>query len=171
LFVAYLAGRDKEIHLAQKLVDVATAAGGMESGSRVSKLALIARAEQMLASGDASNAIKLIEPQHDGNEFYLSHVVLLDAYLATKDFKSALAEAEWLAMHRGRAYSEWSAPIVIPFDVAQSDLAQLHIAESSMALGDHANTHAALQRFLKVWPEVQKNPQFAERVKRLQTAH
>jgi hypothetical protein len=169
LFVAYLAGRDKEIHLAQKLIDVATTAGEIENGSRVSKLVSIARAEQILAGGDASNAIKLIEPQHDGNEFYLSHVVLLDAYLAAKDFRSALAEAEWLAMHRGRAYSEWSAPIVIPFDVAQSDLAQLHIAESSMVLGDHADAHAALQTFLEAWPGVGKIPQFAERVKKLQT--
>jgi len=54
--------------------------------------------------------------------------------------------------------------------VAQSDLAQLHIAESSMVLGDHANAHAALQRFLEAWPGVRKNPQLAERVKKLQTA-
>ena len=170
LFVAYLAGRDKEIRIAQKLIDVANAAGKIERGSRVWKLASIARAERILAGGNASDAIKLIEPQHDGNEFYLSHVVLLDAYLAAKDFKSALAEAEWLAMHRGRAYSEWSAPIVIPFGVAQSDLAQLHIAELSVILGDHTNAHAALRRFLEAWPEVRKNPQVAGRVKKLQTA-
>jgi putative peptide modification system cyclase len=167
LFAAYLAARSGAFGLSGQLVDATKTAGVAAGRSRVAKLAAVVAAERLLGAGKPADAIKSLEAQLDGDELYLTHVVLLDAYSASDDAKSALAQAEWLSKHRGRAYSEWSVPVAIPFAVAQSDLALLRIAELSSALGNQVLARTRLQEFLRAWPNAGENNQLAVRIKSL----
>jgi hypothetical protein len=168
LFTAYLAARAGDIGTASELVAAANQFGTLDQGSRLAKLQSVALAQIALEHGDSTAAIKILTPQLDGNELYLSHVVLQDAYSASHERKSAISEAQWLVKHRGRAYSEWSVPEAIPFAVAQSDIALLRTSELTSALGDSKDAQSGLSAFLLAWPNAHKNPQLAARIKRLQ---
>jgi putative peptide modification system cyclase len=170
LFAAYLAARGGDTALSGRLLDVANVPAEDSGQLRLAKLASVARAERSLAAGKPADAIATLQPQlAEGNELFLAHVVLLDAEVASHDDKAALAQARWLATHRGRAYSEWSVPIGIPFAVMHSDLALLRGAELSQALNDAGAARSGLAAFLKAWPDAANDPAVAARIKKLQT--
>jgi hypothetical protein len=125
----------------------------------------IARAELALVDGDAAQAIRVLRPLADGTELFVTHVALLDAYRASKDYAAATSEAEWLIAHRGRAYSEYSVQwITTAFNVAESDLASLNLAELSIQAGDKDQAKKELAEFYKNWPNAGNLPWLASRI-------
>jgi putative peptide modification system cyclase len=165
LFAAYLAAAQGDTKYA---TDVLGALGSEpRSGDYpiLSKLLVVVQAEIARSSGNAADAIKLITPSLDGNELFLSHVVLLDAYMAGGDNASALEQARWLAKRRGRAYIEYGVRAAVPYNVAQADLALLRIAELDRALENKEEGLRALKNFRDVWPEAEKIPAITSRIK------
>jgi len=166
LMAAYLAARRGNLEFAR---DALAAARPEDDNYPVlGRMYAIADAERLLAEGKPEAAIALLKPAVDGAELYATHVVLMDAYEAMRDFKSALGEARWLADHRGRAYAEYD-PNRVPFNVVQSDLATLHAAEYAAALGDKAAEQHSLETFAKLWPNGAELPYVKARLKKLQT--
>jgi putative peptide modification system cyclase len=112
----------------------------------------IAQAEVARAGGHADQAIAILKPLIDGNELYLTHLALLDAYTDSDAKSDALGEAKWLSSHRGRAYAEYGAQqFLTTFNVAQSDLALLREAELDAALGIKDEGRIALEAFTSQW--------------------
>ena len=88
------------------------------------------------------------------------------------DGKAALAQAEWLASHRGRAYVEYAVErMLMPFNVAQSDLALLRAAELAHALGDSQKSKRSLDAFLEAWPSAENLDFVSARLKPLESAN
>jgi len=125
LLAAYLAAHAGDVKLADSLI----ASVGPEPFSGdypvLSSMLAIAQAESLLAAGNSAGAIDRLQRSFDGNELYLSHAVLMDAYTAKGEHESALAEAHWLAARRGRAYTENNMlGMLMPINAALSEVAQ-----------------------------------------------
>jgi putative peptide modification system cyclase len=114
----------------------------------------IVQAEIALSNGEASKAVSLLLPTHDGTELYFSHAVLMRAYEANKDYVAALTEAEWLAAERGRAYAEFNGyGLLTAANIVESDLALLAAAELNRQLGRERAAASRLEQFRKAWPK------------------
>jgi hypothetical protein len=132
----------------------------------------VTKAEIARASGNPDQAIGALTPLLDGTELFVTHVALMNAYAAKKDNASALREAQWLASHRGRAYAEQSPRFVLmPYNVAESDLALLAAAEFAAAAGDKARARQELEAFDRAWPPNAAEPRalLASRIARIRT--
>ncbi len=164
-FGAYLAARSGNSELATRAI---AATRGDERDSAYPQLInmlAIANAENARANGRPADAITLLKPQLDGTELYLSHIALRDAYKATGQREEALAEAVWLASHRGRAYEEFNNNLSLqPLNVAESDLASLDLAELAEQLGKANQSGKALHDFLAAWPEAKRIAFVAKRL-------
>jgi putative peptide modification system cyclase len=168
LFAAFLAARSGNLGLSDQLVAAVSAAGANGAHSQIAMLMNVAKAERVVMSGKPKAAIGMLTPQLDGNELCLTHLVLLDAYAAEHDTEAAMAQARWLAKRRGRAYSEWSVPVAIPFAVMHSDLALLRMAELSAVMGNHSAAQSSLLEFMNAWPSAKEDSYFAARIRALQ---
>jgi len=170
LLAAYLAANQGDGAFSTKVV----AALGSEPRSGnypiLTKLLVIAQAETARVDGKPGEAIQLLKPTLDGSELCLTHLALLDAYAANGDKAAAIEQAQWLATHRGRAYSEYGVKSIIPFDVAQTDLALLRLAELNIALGKKDEARRAHHEFSKAWPDVKQVPAVAARLKTVSAA-
>ena len=134
------------------------------------KLLAVAQAELARAGGKPDEAVRTLRATLDGSELYLAHVVLMDAYSAQGDNAAALAEARWLADHRGRAYAEYSVLQTIPLNVAESNIAVLRSAELSLALGRKDEARRSLDAFSKIWNDAAQPAAVAAEVRKLRTA-
>ena len=167
LFAAWLAARAGDAALAR---DEAGRVAALFPGAEypvLGRLATIVRAEAARVDGNPGDAVRLIEPILDGGEPWLAHVALMEAHAAAGNPEAALARAQWLATHRGRAYAEFSTSVMIPYNVAQSTLALLRTAELQHALGQDPG--AALRAFEAAWPGANGVPTFAARISALRT--
>jgi putative peptide modification system cyclase len=162
-FAAYLAARNGDGPLAKSIIDgLVVGDGGLVATANMYK---IAQAELALTSGNPAQAIRVLRPLTDGTELFLTHVALLDAYKASKNHAAATSEAKWLAAHRGRAYSEYSVQwITTAFNVAESDLASLDLAELSIQAGNKDQARKELVTFYKAWPNAGDMPWLASRI-------
>jgi len=117
------------------------------------RLALV-DAELERGDGRPAAAVARLRSMVDGNEFYAVHVALMDALAGQGDYAAARDEAKWLIAHRGRGYSEIHGDYALQlFNVAQSNLAWLALAEYSLAMGDRAAATQALSQFESRWPD------------------
>jgi hypothetical protein len=102
----------------------------------------------------------------DGSELYLTHAALRDAYAGAEDGTAdALRESRWLTAHRGRAYAE-ASPLLMTWNVLQSDLALLDSAELALIAKDKEGARLSLSRFESAWPEASRAQPFAARVEK-----
>jgi len=171
LFAAYLAAAQG---VAKYATEVLVPLGPEPSSGDypiLSKLLAIAKGEIARASGKPIDAIKLLTTILDGNELFLTHVALLDAYAANGDKASALEQARWLTAHRGRAYVEQSVNSGIPFSVAQTNVALLRSAELSRDLDKKDEARHALEDFRSAWPKANEVPAFTARLENISTAN
>jgi putative peptide modification system cyclase len=166
MFAAYLAARRGNAEIAREALGTAQPTDG--NYPVLTRMLTVADAERLHAEGKPEETIRLLKPTLDGAELYITHVALMEAYEATKDYKAALDEARWLASHRGRAYAEYD-PNRVPFNVIQSDLAPLHAAAAAAALGDESDARRSLDTFLKNWPHADELPFAKARIRKLQT--
>jgi putative peptide modification system cyclase len=169
LVTAYVAAKAGD----DKLASLALASNLPEARSGdypvAKQMLAVAEAERARAGGDASRAIALLKPLVDGKELCLVHQALLDAHASAGHNEDALAEAQWLAGHRGRAYAENNVQrMLTPLNVAQSNLALLRAAELSAKLGraDEAKKQAAA--FRAAWPDADRVHFVAARLKALE---
>ncbi|HKV65453.1 MAG TPA: putative peptide modification system cyclase, partial [Rhodanobacteraceae bacterium] len=168
LWVAYLLARGDDARQAATLLEESDAETYASDFPVLRNMLDVARAEVMRAQGHAEDAIKLLAAGMNGNELYVTHVALMDAYASAKDYPPALREAKWLASHRGRAYAEYNqAWTLTPFNVVQSDLALLNSAEICFAMGDKEAARSDLSAFLSIWPDARNPPDIKRRTQKL----
>ena len=172
LLAGYLAAAGGDPKTAELAATQAGALARSGDYPNLSRMLAITQAEIARIAGKPRDAIRvLLAAPLDGTELCLTHVALLDAYDDAGDRKSALEHARWLAQHRGRAYAEYNANwIARPFNVAQSDMALLRMAELSHALGDQAAVRTALDQFRLAWPDAARDPFIEPRLGKLQPA-
>ena len=169
-FAAYLAARNGDVSLAKSVMDKLTVNdGGLAATVNMYK---VAQSEVALANGDPEQAIRVLRPLVNGTELFLTHVALLDAYKTSKNHAAARSEADWLIAHRGRAYSEYSVQwITTAFNVAESDIALLNLAELSAQMGNKDQAKQELARFYKVWPNADDLPWLVSRIQSIADRH
>jgi len=87
-------------------------------------------ANQLRISGDPGEAVSMLEKTLDGAEPLQVRQVLLEAYADMGRADDALAQAAWLAEHRGRAYAELGcARCQQPMNVYDTVASHLRAAE------------------------------------------
>lgn len=168
LFGAYLAARQDDVVLAKSVL----AAVGDEVDAvgypNATAMFAVAKAEVLRRSGSAEKAVELLEARVDGNELYLLHVALRDAYATAGRHDKAVEQAAWLAARRGRAYAEFNTLHMLNvLNVAESTMSLLVAAEQYRALGRPDESAAQLAAFRKAWPEAEKLAFVATRVRAL----
>ena len=154
LAAGWLAANTGDLDAAQRALDLVGESAETGGFPFVSDMALLVRAEIELAQGRPAQAVERLLPRSTaGNELYFLHAVLMRAHQATGDTAAALAQAQWLANHRGRAYaepnSEYSWQLA---NLVESNLASLSASAYAALLGraDEARTERA--RFDAAWP-------------------
>lgn len=169
LLLGYLAAHAGAIAPAEAAVSDVEKRMKLDDSPLLSTLDAVANAQISLAKGDPAHARALLQPLLDGSELCIVHVVLLDAFTREGNDQKALEHAQWLASHRGRAYAEYNLDKTLtPFNVLQSNLAQLNIAELSLKLGDDAAAGRAFTQFKQDWREEGQPAAILTRVKVLQ---
>ena len=153
MFAAYLAAHSGDIDLATSALTGVAPVSRNGDYPYLSTLLTVVETEIARVNGHPEEAIAKLKPRIDGSEYYFSHRVLMDAYAAQGDFRNALAQSQWLATHRGRAYVEqFGQGILESFDVALSDFALLDEAEFAARLNDRDAAREALKALHEAWP-------------------
>ena len=156
LFLVLAAGT-----LAAEAGDTATARQALRLGSVPEKAAFptLSNATAMLEAalatreGHADQAIARLAPLHGGSELYYSHAVLMRAFAAAHRYEDGLAEADWLAAHRGMAYAEYNSDYALnALDIVHSNLALLFAAEYALQAGKPDLARTRLAAFRRAWP-------------------
>ncbi|HEX6834255.1 MAG TPA: putative peptide modification system cyclase [Rudaea sp.] len=170
LFAAYLLLRNGAKAAPNSALD-AVLSDNSRTDPAMANLRAIARAERERADNAPERAIGLLKPMLDGNELYLTHLVLLDAYAAQGADDDALREALWLSVNRGRAYAEFGEhQLLAAYNVAQSDLALLRAAEISQHAGHRDDARRRLAQFQEIWRGAPTIASLATRIATLKTA-
>ncbi len=162
--LAYLAAAQGDLDLARSALPPNSELPASDR-SAVKDLWLIADAEITRLGGERELAISKLKSLIDGNELFITHVALLDAYTAAEgDESKAIQEANWLISHRGRAYTEAVAEyLLVAFNVMQSNVALLRAAELALEQGDKTQAESKLARFRKQWPEASRASPYSAR--------
>jgi putative peptide modification system cyclase len=153
LFRGWLAARSRNMRLARSLLAEATAQVRDGNHPALEKMLVLVESELASAAGNHKDAVAWLHGLIDGQEPYAAHVALMDALIGSGDFRGAREQARWLAVHRGRAYTEVSSgTMFIPFNVVQSNLALLTVAECSIQLGELDDARKSIEAFRAAWP-------------------
>jgi hypothetical protein len=169
LFGGYLASRAGDAALAQSAVDAAINQAHGSGYVNLENILAIAQTQIACAKSDCKEAIAPLVALRDGSELYATHVALKDAYLANGNTRDALAEARWLADHRGRAYLEInSLQILQTRNIAESNIALLTAAELEHTLGDDDAAKKDFAAFDAAWPVATLPKSIADRSKKIE---
>ncbi|HEX7802763.1 MAG TPA: putative peptide modification system cyclase [Pseudoxanthomonas sp.] len=148
-----LAQRMGDQKIARRVMDGLQSRGDLLATPPVNTLYAVLRANELRIDGKPQDAAKLLETVSDGGESLQVRRALFDAYAAQGQGEKALAQAQWLSRHRGRAYSElgcgWCQQAL---NVADTTLANLLAAEQLSSMGRHAEARQQLQLFDRQWP-------------------
>lgn len=155
LAAGWMAAQSGEIALANSVLKLTNALSERDDYPANADMLLVVRAELLLAGGRPEAAIVLLAERADaGEELYFIHAALMRAYAAAQRFEQALAQADWLATHRGRAYGEpnsegaWQ-----PANLIESNLALLAAASYAVRLGRITQSTEFDKSFDLAWPE------------------
>lgn len=148
-----LAQRMGDQKIAQRVMNGLQSRSDLLATPPVSTLYAVLRANELRVDGKPQDAAKLLETAGDGGESLQVRRALFDVYAAQGQGEKALAQAQWLSKHRGRAYSElgcgWCQQAL---NVADTTLANLLAAEQLSSMGRHAEARQQLQLFDRQWP-------------------
>jgi putative peptide modification system cyclase len=168
LLGAYFAARAGDVALAQSALDGAMPYARDSGYVNTENMFAVATTEIACRSGDCKDAIGRLEALRNGTELYLTHLALADAYATVDRKNDALAEARWLAEHRGRAYLEINSfRILDTYYVAQSNLALLRCAELEHALHEDDAAKKDAAAFDAAWPVATRTTDVASRAAKL----
>ncbi|MEO6689034.1 MAG: putative peptide modification system cyclase [Dokdonella sp.] len=171
LFATYLAAHAGATDLAKSSLANVTSISRNGDYPYLSSLVTVVEAEVARANGQPQEAIAQLKPGINGSEYYFSHRVLMNAYAMQGDYANALAEAQWLARHRGRAYVEqFGQATMQPLNVALSNLALLDEAEFSVKLKKADAARAGLADLRKAWPHADQLTFLQPRLRALESA-
>ncbi len=152
-FGAYLAARAGDPDLANVVLALMRDEVRSSGYAMLENLFAVASAQRAIAMGKAEDAIATLKAALNGNELFVTHVALREAFAASGREGAALEEAVWLARHRGRAYEEANDYQALqPFNVVESDLALLSEAEHARRLDNNGQAERAMQEFRTAWP-------------------
>jgi len=171
LFRAWLLAYYGDVKAAkQRLEQLAEPARGGDYPA-LSKLRALVEATVAARQGQTDKAAQNLKSMLDGTEYFGTHLLLMEMHAERKDFAAALNEARWIAAHRGRAYASTAAgDSFMPFNVLQTNLAQLHIAENALALGKADIARDALGVVRANWKEKDLPDSLSAWMKRLDAA-
>ena len=116
----------------------------------------IVDAEIALANGDAAGAAALLadDTRSEDAGLYFSRAVQMRAQAAAGNATAAMALAEWLTTHRGRAFGEPNSRSTWqPANVLESTLALSDWARFAEARGDTASAERQRKAFADAWPD------------------
>ncbi|WP_460457266.1 putative peptide modification system cyclase [Arenimonas alkanexedens] len=132
----------------------------------VADMATLVRAEIDLQEGRPEAAVARLAPRAGaGNELYFLHAVLMRAQAAAGDPTAALAQAQWLAKHRGRAFAEPNAEYSWQLvNVVESNLAPLAAAAYAGELGRAEEAKSERGHFEAAWPSGEQLPAVQRRL-------
>jgi putative peptide modification system cyclase len=157
LLAAYLAAKADDVEGARTILSSAGSLTRDPDYPILLNMRDVAESELARAERRPDDAIKTLTQRKDGTELYVTHVALMDAYSASGKLSEALSEAEWLASHRGRAYTEYGAEwVMTAFNVVQSDLALLRASELARSLGQTERARQWRDQFVSAWPGASK---------------
>jgi putative peptide modification system cyclase len=157
LLSAYLAAKANDVDAAQSALAAADATTRDADYPVLVNMREVAEGELARAEHKPEQAVAVLARRNDGTELYVTHAVLMDAYAAMNKPAEALKEADWLASHRGRAYTEFGAEwVMTSFNVVESNLALLEASELARQAGQGDRAREARTRFLKAWPQAAK---------------
>jgi hypothetical protein len=152
----WLSARHGDLAEASKTLQASKAQITATSDAPLTSMHTMLEAELALAGNKPKTAIALLRGRHDGTELYLSHAVLMRALAADGNWPAAMAEADWLATRRGRAYAQFNHwEMLSAASVAASNLALLDAAEFASKLGQPKLAQAKLTAFLRAWPQAE----------------
>ncbi|KFN46325.1 hypothetical protein N787_10965 [Arenimonas metalli CF5-1] len=150
----WLAAHAGDLASARRALDLVGESAEAGGFPYVADMALLVRAEIDLAEGRPARAVEQLLPRSTaGNELYFLHAVLMRAHQASGDTAAALAQAKWLASHRGRAFAEPNSEFSWQLaNVAESNLATLSASVYAEALGRSDEAKSERARFDAAWP-------------------
>ncbi len=147
-----------ENHLSEKSLNILQDKQSVFRGTPVDALLVALRASSLLDQGKSRQAVALLSAISDGTEPLQVRAMLVDALISSGDYQGALENAQWLAGHRGRAYTEQGCAFCQqPLNVHQSTLMRLVSAELLATMGQKSESLEELRQFDAAWP-VQKLP-------------
>jgi putative peptide modification system cyclase len=171
LLSAYVAARQGDVTLADESLAAAGAQTRDANYPVLDNMRHVAEAEVARARGSAEDAVRILKPLINGRELYVTHVALMDASADAHDPATALEEALWLIAHRGRAFTEYGTEWVLaPFNVVQSDMAELRAAEFALALGRKEEARRQIDAFRNHWRPALESKPLAQRVAKIDAA-
>ena len=129
----------------------------------------VLHAELERLQGRPEQAMRRLQPLANRDDgLLLAHASLLRAAMAAGRHREALAQARWVAAHRGRAYVERPGGDMLSVPgLAETTLALLAEAEAAQALGIAAEPKDALDRFAGAWAPAELPPSVRARVRAL----
>ncbi|MEI2432640.1 putative peptide modification system cyclase [Lysobacter yananisis] len=159
LSAAYLAQREGDAAVARQLLPVLEPLVKRIGDPLLAQLLTVVQAGQSRLDGKPEEAIRLLRPLLRGDELFQVHSALRAAYAAAGQDEDALAEARWLAQHRGRAYIETGGSQVLQtLNVADTTLALRDQARSLARLGRDAEAQRQEEAFRRAWPQSGSSP-------------
>ncbi len=152
LFRAWLAARNGERDTARRWLGKVSARAQNKKYPILGELRLLVSAELARADGKSVEAVAMLRAVQGDNALLASRVAFMHALSDAGDHDAACEQARLLSTHRGRAYTEVAGGLMfVPFNVAQSNLATLALAECAVRRDDVAGASRALGDFLAVW--------------------
>ncbi len=127
-------------------------------------------AEKDRLAGRAQAAAARLAPLSKRDDaIVLVHAAYGRALRDSGNTQAALAQAQWVASHRGRAFVERAlSGLLDPVTVASTTLAQLDVAECLKILGRGDESRQTLAKFLAAWPQSELPAYLQARVAALQ---
>jgi putative peptide modification system cyclase len=153
LAIAYAAQRNGDDSLAKRALLQLEPYQEIFEEPKVAELAQIVRAGLERSSGQHEAAIARLRGLLTGHELPQTHAALLETYYLAGSFEEVVAEANWLAAHRGRAYIETNGGQAMQsLNVADTRLARLRAAEALLKLNRPTEAQQEVRAFLNAWP-------------------
>lgn len=165
LYAAYVAADVGREALARTLLAEAEPLLAAAPFPSLANMHALVEARLLLDADNPAAALQALGRWMEGDELYLTRVLVARAHAALGQHEEALREERWLASQRGRAYAEYSGGHLLQAEnVLESNLALLRVAELALQLQDPQAAMQAFTAFRAAWPTLPDAPGLAGRV-------
>ncbi len=153
LGTAWIAAHTGTPALAEAIVARVAASPGVPGFTYNEDMLRVVQAELDLGAGRPAAAVERLAPRAgEADALLFLRAVLMRAHAAAGDPRAALAEAEWLAGQRGKAYGEPTADNAwMLANLVEVNLALQHAAWLAAGLGDTRKADALQAQFDRAW--------------------